>query len=478
MSFRMYSGQHDEEYRLMDSLVEEQYYIGGVTAWLYAYLGPKGNKDSRDKTKPDYETLGSKITDIGNYIWMENSSRSYSVDAVSLPVVYQTQDASMDLQIPGLFLFETMDVTMPYNLMLASLGRKVMKGDVIELANLRDANPLDEESEALNRFYVVHDAFRAGDGYSHTWFHHIWKLRLVPMTDSPEFKDILGTGENEDDLRNSLSTYQKELNIMDLIVGQADSEVPYMHWDNEHIHEAVPLPDISTVSKGYEYPQNAHVGSYYIKQTLPVLYEWNGQWERVPTTKGQQPPTTAADGDFFWNLHFDHVRPIVLQQYYNSVQQWREVTIEQAEELPVNETGSGYFVHQLPDSPILQLGSDGKWDVAADERKLPYVDNKHNAMDHRETLPDMNSVIRGSQFPQDVPENTWFLRTDQQPETLWKFEGSKWRKFDYGGRMQWTGTNSTKARLLNNREQYTDHNNNQHPSRVNTADVIKPSIND
>lgn len=475
--FKMYTGQHDEEYRLVDSLVEEQYLIGGVTAWIYAYQGPKGNKGSTDATKPDYEPLGSKVTDIGNLIWMESSDRKYSLDAISLPVVFQTADASMDLQIPGLFLFETMDVTVPYNLMIKHLGRKIMKGDVIELANFRDMDLLDEASQPINRFYVVHDAFRAGDGYSHTWFHHIWKLRLVPMTDSPEFRDILGTGENEDDLKNSLSTYQKELDIMDLILGQADSEAPYMHWDNEHIHKAVQLPAINTVAKGYAYPAKAAAGSYYIKQTMPVLYEWqNAKWVRVPTTKGETHPEVAADGDFFWNLHFDHIHPIILQQYYSSTNKWHVVNIEQADELPLNETGSGYFVHQLPESPIMVLGVDGVWVRAEDEMKVGYVDNKMNQMDSRETLPDMDKVLKGSQFPQDPVNNTWFLRTDIQPNILWKYENNKWRKFNYGGRMAWTGTDNTKANLLNNRETFLDGSNVAHASRQSAANTIKPNM--
>src|SRR5574343_200408 len=135
--FKMYTGKKDDEYEFVDSICEEQYLIGGVTAWVYAYQGPKGNKGSTDLTKPDYETIASNITDIGNLIWMENANRSYSIDAVALPVIYQPQDPSMGLQIPGLFLFETMDVTLPYNLMIRSLGRKIMNGDVIELANLR-----------------------------------------------------------------------------------------------------------------------------------------------------------------------------------------------------------------------------------------------------------------------------------------------------------------------------------------------------
>ena len=68
MGFKMYSGVKDDEYNLMDSIVEEQFEIGGTTAWIYAYLGPRGNKGSTDATLPDYDTLGSTASDIGNLV--------------------------------------------------------------------------------------------------------------------------------------------------------------------------------------------------------------------------------------------------------------------------------------------------------------------------------------------------------------------------------------------------------------------------
>ncbi len=475
--FRMYNGQHDEEYHLMDSLVEEQYLIGGVTAWLYAYQGPKGNNGSEDATKPDYDALGSKITDIGNYVWMETSDRSYSVDAVELPVVYQTKDASMEMQIPGLFLFETMEITMPYTLMVQRLGRKVMKGDVLELANLRDTHLLDEDSDAINRFYVVHDAFKSGDGYSHTWFHHIWKLRVVPMTDSPEFRDLLGDGSNEYDLVNSMSTRQRELDIMDLIVGQADSEVPYMHFDNEHIHEARTLPDETNTPSGYSYPANPSNGDYFIKKTLPELYEYDEKWIEIPVEKGETAPISPEDGDFFWHLHWDHIRPLVLVQYDANKAEWYEVSVESGTDIPEKITPSGFFRKEFADTPIQIYTVDG-WETAVDEYKPNYVDNKYNHQDQREALPDMSKVVKGEQFPMNPEEDTWFLRTDQNPQTLWKFENSKWRKFNYGGRLQWTGTDAHKASFVNNRDTYTDGEGNTQPSRVSSANIVKPNIDD
>lgn len=473
----MYTGKKDDEYEFVDSICEEQYLIGGVTAWVYAYQGPKGNKGSTDLTKPDYETIASNITDIGNLIWMENANRSYSIDAVALPVIYQPQDPSMGLQIPGLFLFETMDVTLPYNLMIRSLGRKIMNGDVIELANLRDQDLLDGNEKSINRFYVVHDAFRSGEGYSHMWTSHIWKMRLVPITNSPEFKDILGTAENEDDLNSYISSQNKELDIMDLIVQQADSEVPYMHWDNEHIHNPLALDDIKNIPTGYTYPVDPKHGSLFIKKTFPELFEWvDNSWVKIECSFGSNPEKLPAnDGDFFWVYGRSKKYDYTLLQY--DVNVWKDVIIETSSELPLKSTDNGFIVIRINDTPVLSYDlPSGTWnEFISDPKGNNMISNKYNIQDQREyPIPDINTVDKGTEFPQDPTDGMWFLRSDYTPPVLWKYENAKWRKFNYSGRFQWTGTDAYRASFVNNKETYTDSDNNQKSSRQSSSDTLKP----
>ena len=55
---------------------------------------------------------------------------------------------------------------------------------------------------------------------------HIWRVRCKQLQDTQEYADILGTGEEADDLKNILSTYNKELQINDAIVEEAQENVP------------------------------------------------------------------------------------------------------------------------------------------------------------------------------------------------------------------------------------------------------------
>jgi len=128
--------------------------------------------------------------------------------------------------------------------MFESLGRKLMPGDVIELPHLRDDILLGSD-EAINGFYVITDGARPAEGYDPRWWPHLWRVKLGPITDSQEYRDILGTGENEEDLRNLISTYADDIAINDAILAAAELEVPYdpQYRETAHLFYDPEVPD-------------------------------------------------------------------------------------------------------------------------------------------------------------------------------------------------------------------------------------------
>ena len=56
-------------------------------------------------------------------------------------------------------------------------------------------------------FYAVSDGNRGGEGFSATWWPHIWRCKLEPITDSQEFDDILGRSEEDGTMGNIFSTF-------------------------------------------------------------------------------------------------------------------------------------------------------------------------------------------------------------------------------------------------------------------------------
>jgi len=119
------------------------------------------------------------------------------------------------------------------------LGRRLMSGDVLELPHLKDYNSLDTSLEvALKRYYVIQEGTRPTEGYSPTWWPHLWRVKATPLVDSQEYNDILNKIELDADgestgstLRDLLSTYQKELEVTNKVVEQAEAEVPESGYD-------------------------------------------------------------------------------------------------------------------------------------------------------------------------------------------------------------------------------------------------------
>lgn len=95
--------------------------------------------------------------------------------------------------------------------MIEIVGRKLMVGDVIELPHLLDYNPLKETIPvALKRFMQITDANYASEGFSQTWFPHLWRIKCEPLVDSQEFSQILQQPINQDTylgLWDSTKTY-------------------------------------------------------------------------------------------------------------------------------------------------------------------------------------------------------------------------------------------------------------------------------
>ena len=190
---------------------------------------------SLDATQPAY-TNQSEMN-IQDLLWTENRDRKYDTNVYKMRGIYQRADQDFDLSQFGLFL-QTGTIFMTFHLrdMVDMIGRKLMAGDVLELEHLKDYDALNTDlPAALKRYYVVGDASFAGEGFSPTWWPHLWRVKLNPLVDSQEYKDILnnikaGTNTNET-IGQVLSTYNEYLDINSSIVTQAEIDVPLSGYD-------------------------------------------------------------------------------------------------------------------------------------------------------------------------------------------------------------------------------------------------------
>ena len=235
----LYKPEKGPDYTFLDKNINEMFTVGGTDVFVHKYLGPR-NPDSADATadRPRYDAV--KETNIQDLLFLENRDRKYDENIYRLRGIYNVQDVDFDMSQFGLFLQnDTLFMTIPISYSVKALGRKVMPGDVFELPHLKDEYALNDFNVALKRFYVVEDVNRASEGFSQTWWPHLYRVKLKQIYDSQEFKDILkqdaGNGDGKT-LRDVLSTYETEMNINNAVVQQAEADAGKSGYDTSHLY--------------------------------------------------------------------------------------------------------------------------------------------------------------------------------------------------------------------------------------------------
>ena len=235
----LYKPEKGNDYTFLDKTVVEMFTVGGTDVFVHKYLGPKNTEEAdATPTQPRYDAV--KETNIQDMLFLENRDRKYSPDVYSIRGIYNVQDIDFDMSQFGLFLQnDTLFMTIPITSSVKTLGRKVMPGDVFELPHLKDEYALNDFNVALKRFYVVEDVNRAAEGFSPTWYPHLYRVKLKQIYDSQEFKEILnkdaGAGDGKT-LRDVLSTFETEMNINNAVVQQAEADSPKSGYDIAHFY--------------------------------------------------------------------------------------------------------------------------------------------------------------------------------------------------------------------------------------------------
>jgi hypothetical protein len=310
----LYKPEKGNDYKFIDKQVLEMFTVGGTDIHVHKYLGAENPSDA-DATadKPQYNAVAE--TNIQDLLFLENRDRKYDPDVYSMRGIYNVQDIDFDLSQFGLFLSnDTLFMTIHINSSVKTLGRKIMSGDVIELPHLKDEYALNDFSVALKRFYVVEDVNRAAEGFSQTWYPHLYRLKLKQIVDSQEYKEILDLPAEEDapggnTLRDLLSTYEQEMQINNAVVNQAEADAAKSGYEVGHYFslqldgsgntevidtDADNIPDeMQTVDKaGYK--------GYLLGEGIPT----NG----APFGHGISFPTNQEEGDFFLRTDFAPTR--------------------------------------------------------------------------------------------------------------------------------------------------------------------------
>jgi len=395
----LYRPEKGNDFKFMDRTAWEMFQVGGVDVLVHKYIGPDSAAQGNTPSTPEY-TGGDNPFNIQDMLFLENRDRKYDPDVYILRGVYHIQDIDFNLSQFGLFLQnDTIFITFHINDTVEKLGRKIMSGDVIELPHLKDEYALNDLQFALKRFYVVEEVNRAAEGFSVTWYPHLYRAKCVPLVDSQEFKQILdGIADTEnykgawnvqstyfpndvieydgikytvikqvtgitppndeyyriaDSLRDIMSTYEKEMQITQAVLDQAEEDAPKSGFDTTMFYTLQP--------------------------------DENGKAQLVTADSDDLLiPSTDEDGNTLYDDQGNEV--------------YMAITADTAYQTPEGNAYPGYIVGD-------GLPSNG----------APFT--------------------QGIAYPLNAIQGQYCLRTDYMPNRLFRFDGTRWVKIEDNIRM-------------------------------------------
>jgi hypothetical protein len=103
---------------------------------------------------------------------------------------------------------------------------------------------------------------------------------MSPITDSQEFRDILGDGDQETDIKNLISQHGVEMKISNAIVAEVESQVPNRNLEHAHLYvssvnengipyllmaDGIPPNGAQLVGRGDQFPRSPNDGDWYLR---------------------------------------------------------------------------------------------------------------------------------------------------------------------------------------------------------------------
>ena len=315
----IYKPEKGNDYKFFDRTINEMFQVGGTDLFFHKYLGPydqgDDNKDGPSSpTLPQYSGDSLNERTIQDLLFLENRDRRYSADIYTIRGIYNVQDIDFNLSQFGMFLQnDTIFLTVHLNDSVERLGRKPMSGDVIEFHHMKEDYSLDESIPiALKRYYVVEDVNRAAEGFSQTWWPHLLRLKMKTLVDAQEFRDIIGDANTTGYLASYMSTYNKEKEINDAVVNQAEADAPKSGFNykqyyvtpidergnvrTDNVNTTERISSDKPINSTIDTPASSHYGFYYDGDGVAP----NG----YPAGFGTSFPSNYNKGDYFLRTDF------------------------------------------------------------------------------------------------------------------------------------------------------------------------------
>ena len=399
----LYRAEKGHDYKFIDRTAWEMFQVGGVDVFIHKYLGV-GGAGSLVGTKDQDGKVIEDPLGIQDVLFLENRDRKYDDDVFVLRGVYNVNDIDFNLSQFGLFLQnDTIFITFHINDTIEKLGRKLISGDVIELPHLKDDHALNDLTFALKRFYVIEDVNRAAEGFSVTWYPHLYRAKCVPLVDSQEFKDILDDIANRDDF-----------------LGSWNSMVTYYPGDIVE-YDDIKYKVITEVS-GIAPPDLAYYERAETLKDIVSTYDREMQLTSDLLDLAEKDvPLSGYDTTSFFTLQLDEQGRAELVTVDSS-------TIDSSLQTQATDSAGNPLFDDQGD-PVY-VGP-----TAASLLQTASLNGYNGYLTGDGIPPNGAPFTSGIAFPGAAVEGQYHLRTDYSPNRLFRFNGKRWVKVEDAVRM-------------------------------------------
>lgn len=424
MRISNYKPQKSNDFRFLDATIREMFAVGGVTLQFHKYIGPK-SPTTASPTIPDYAT--DDPTNIGDLLLLENRDRKYEKDIYEIRGVYNVQDLDFNLsQFGMLFDNDTLYITVHINEIVETLGRKPISGDVIEIKNLYDEFALNGSEYALPRFFVIKDVGRATEGFSASWYSHLYRIKAAKINNEVQYSDIFNQPIDPD--ANFVGDYSPTT---------AYTPGQIVRYLGELYTVTAPTTGVA--------PPDATVFSPYTGETLGSLIS-------VTDTNIKINDAVIAQAELDAPMSGYETR-----QFFTLSSQNGDARLETADITDIDASYTGWDASEILERPIRSGYTGYLLGDGIPENGVPFG--------------------HGINFPSTPSRGDFFLRTDFLPNRLFKFDGRAWLKHEDSVRHNLTNTDTRqnlKSTFINNTNTTVLANNVTIPEQQSLSKALRP----
>jgi hypothetical protein len=399
----LYRPEKGNDFRFIDKSAWEMFQVGGTDVLVHRYIGPGSAIQGDTPSTPSY--TGDNVANIQDLLFLENRDRKYDPDVYVMRGVYNISDIDFNLSQFGLFLQnDTIFITFHITDTVEKLGRKIIAGDVIELPHLKDEYALNDLTFALKRFFVIEEVSRAAEGFSATWYPHLYRAKCKPLVDSQEFKQIL------DDIADR-----------EFYKGTYNPDITYYPNDVVLAANGKKYQVIQEVT-GVAPPNNTY---YALADTLrDVISTYEKEMQITSAVLDQaeaDAPRSGYDTSKYYTLQRtdDGTAELASVDAESVTVDAQTQATDEAGNLLYDADGNAVYVGQTASSVILPSDGDG-YEGYLTKDGVP---------------PNGAPFTAGISFPNNPVNGQFALRTDYLPNRLFRFDGTRWRKFEDNVRM-------------------------------------------